>query len=358
MNKTPTAQLKALIKEARAAIAAGADPQAWEAVRVAYLGRKGSITTVAKRLSELLPEERRDFGRLFNEIKEDLLARITKAQAAYHKTHGDARLMAGRIDASAPIRPELQGSIHPISQTMSEIIEIMARMGFAEVRGPDIEDDWHNFTALNFLPDHPARDMQDTFYLASEETPPPLLRTHTSPSGQIRTMLSSPPPYRVICPGRVFRCDADSTHSPMFHQIEGLWIDRDVTMGHLKGCLVQLVQAFFDLDDPPLRFRPSFFPFTEPSMEVDIRYRRSEGKLILGEGEDWMEILGCGMTHPNVLRSCKVPEEYQGFAFGLGVERLTMLKHGISDIRNFYASDMRWLRHYGFSVLEAALPRS
>ncbi|MDA0997853.1 MAG: phenylalanine--tRNA ligase subunit alpha, partial [Proteobacteria bacterium] len=245
-----------------------------------------------------------------------------------------------------------EGLIHPISQTIEEIVSIFGEMGFTVAEGPDIEDDWHNFTALNIPPDHPARQEHDTFYLPGDYETRKVLRTHTSPV-QIRTMAAEKPPIRIIVPGRTFRSDHDATHSPMFHQVEGLLVDRSSHMGHLKGCLIEFCRAFFELDDLPVRFRPSYFPFTEPSAEVDIGCTRKDGEFRIGRGDDWLEILGCGMVNPNVLANCGIdPTEYQGFAFGMGVERVAMLKYGIPDLRTFYESDLRWLRHYGFRALE------
>jgi len=252
-----------------------------------------------------------------------------------------------------PVRAERAGHLHPISQTIDEIVAIFADMGFVLAEGPDVEDDFHNFTALNFPPGHPARDMHDTFYLPDRaDGSRMLLRTHTSPV-QVRSMLSLKPPIRVICPGRTFRSDYDMTHTPMFHQVEGLVIDETTTMAHLKGCLVEFCRTFFDVDDLPLRFRPSFFPFTEPSAEVDIGCSRKGGELKLGNYGDWLEILGCGMVHPNVLSACGIdPQRYQGFSFGMGIERIAMLKYGIPDLRTFFDADLRWLRHYGFLPLD------
>jgi phenylalanyl-tRNA synthetase alpha chain len=252
-----------------------------------------------------------------------------------------------------PARPDADGRIHPISQTIEEMVAILSEMGFAVAEGPHIEDDWHNFGALNIPPEHPARQEHDTFYLppAADGTQR-VLRTHTSPV-QVRTMTSVKPPIRVIAPGRTFRADYDATHSPMFHQIEALLIDENTHMGHLKGCIVEFCRAFFEMDDLPVRFRPSFFPFTEPSAEVDIGCKREGGGLQIGRGGDWLEIMGSGMVHPKVLQACGIdPTKYQGFAFGLGIERAAMLKYGIPDLRTFYESDLRWLRHYGFAALD------
>jgi phenylalanyl-tRNA synthetase alpha chain len=245
------------------------------------------------------------------------------------------------------------GRIHPVSQVTEELIAIFGEMGFRVAEGPDVEDDFNNFSALNSPPEHPARQMQDTFYLEAEKDGVPLvLRTYTSPV-QIRTMLAGPPPYRIIAPGRTYRCDYDLTHTPMFHQVEGLLIDRRTHMGHLKGCLTDFVRTFFERDDIPVRFRPSYFPFTEPSAEMDIGCKRTADELIIGEGDDWLEILGCGMVHPNVLRAVNVdPEVWQGFAFGMGIDRIAMLKYGIPDLRTFFEADLRWIRHYGFGAID------
>ncbi|MDH3703998.1 MAG: phenylalanine--tRNA ligase subunit alpha, partial [Alphaproteobacteria bacterium] len=265
----------------------------------------------------------------------------------------EASLTGEMLDVTLPVRPERQGLLHPISQTVDEVIAILGEMGFTVAEGPDIEDDFHNFTALNIPPEHPARQMHDTFYLPEKpDGSRMVLRTHTSPV-QIRTMENTEPPIRVIAPGRTYRCDSDITHTPMFHQVEGLVIDKSVHFGHLKGCLMDFCSAYFEVPDLPLRFRPSFFPFTEPSAEVDIGCSRDGGTLKIGAGDDWLEILGCGMVHPNVLNACGIDSaEYQGFAFGMGIERLAMLKYGIPDLRTFFESDLRWLRHYGFLSLE------
>ena len=265
----------------------------------------------------------------------------------------DARLVKERLDVSLPARPREMGRLHPIGQTMDELVAIFGEMGFSVAEGPHIESDFHNFTALNIPPDHPARQEHDTFYLPPDETGErKVLRTHTSPV-QIRSMMAGPPPYRIIVPGRTFRADHDATHSPMFHQVEGLVIDKATHMGHLKGTLTSFCRAFFGVEDLPLRFRPSFFPFTEPSAEVDIGCSREGDQLKIGAGSDWLEILGCGMVHPKVLANCGVdPDAYQGYAFGMGIERIAMLKYGMPDLRPFYDSDIRWLRHYGFLPLE------
>lgn len=332
-----------------AEIASASNLEALEAVRVKALGKKGALTEEMKKLGGMAPEERKAFGAKINEIKASLEAALAERKAVLENSAIDARLASEKIDITLACRPETEGRIHPISQTIDEVTAIFAEMGFAVAEGPDIEDDFHNFTALNFPPDHPARQMHDTFFFG-EHAPGErlLLRTHTSPV-QVRTMLKQKPPIRVIIPGRTFRCDSDMTHTPMFHQVEGLLIDESTHFGHLKGCLIDFVRAFFEVDDVPVRFRPSFFPFTEPSAEVDIGCSREGGELRIGRGAGWLEILGCGMVHPNVLRNCGVdPDKYQGFAFGMGVERLAMLKYGIPDLRTFFEGDVRWLRHYGF----------
>ena len=286
---------------------------------------------------------------------EDCRCRSNREQKALEEAVLDARLAEEAIDVSLPIRPETEGRLHPITQTIDEAIAILGEMGFAVAEGPEIEDDFHNFTALNIPPEHPARQMHDTFYLPKKENGSRMmLRTHTSPV-QIRTMLSEEPPLWIIAPGRTYRCDSDMTHTPMFHQIEVIQLSINrLTFGHLKGCFAEFYVGFFEVDDLPLRFRPSFFPFTEPSAEADIGCSREGGELKIGGSGDWMEILGCGMVHPNVLRVCDIdPEEYQGFAFGLGVERMAMLKYGIPDLRTFFDGDLRWLKHYGFVPLEA-----
>ncbi|PWC55134.1 phenylalanine--tRNA ligase subunit alpha [Azospirillum sp. TSO22-1] len=328
------------------------DLAALEEVRVAALGKKGRVTGLMKELGGLSPDERRERGAALNLLKDEIAAAIDARKADLNTAHLKARLEAERIDVTLPVRPEVEGRIHPISQTIDEIVAIFAEMGFTVADGPDVEDDFHNFTALNFPPGHPARDMHDTFYLPDAGDKKMLLRTHTSPV-QVRTMLSKKPPIRVIIPGRTFRSDYDMTHTPMFHQVEGLVIDETTNMGHLKGCLIDFCRAFFDVDDLPLRFRPSFFPFTEPSAEVDIGCSRKGGELKLGNFGDWLEILGCGMVHPNVLEACGVDStRYQGFAFGMGIERIAMLKYGIPDLRTFFEADLRWLKHYGFVPLD------
>lgn len=329
------------------------DLRALEELRVATLGKKGSVTELVKQLGSLPPERRRDAGQAFNSLKRELEEALSARRAALETTALDARLEAERIDVTLPPRERPEGSVHPVSQAADEIVAIFAEMGFAVAEGPDIEDDWHNFEALNMPAEHPARQMFDTFYLDAEVGGRPLLlRTHTSPV-QIRTMRAGKPPFRIIAPGRTYRRDSDATHTPMFHQVEGLLIDRRTHMGHLKGCLIDFVRAYFERDDVPVRFRPSFFPFTEPSAEVDIGCRRTKDELVIGEGSDWLEILGCGMVHPKVLEAVGLdPEQWQGFAFGMGIDRVAMLKYGIPDLRTFFESDLRWLRHYGFLPLD------
>ena len=349
-----TDDLHTLETETAAAIDAAADPRALEAVRVGLLGRNGRLTALLRDLGKTPPEDRRARGAALNALRDRLAAALEARRVTLDEAALTARLAAERIDVTLPPPPRPQGLIHPISRSMEEMAAIFGAMGFAIAEGPDVETDWHNFSALNIPAHHPARDDQDTFYLtAPAGAPPPVLRTHTSPV-QVRAMLARGVPLRVIVPGRTYRADHDATHSPMFHQVEGLVIDRDITLGHLKGCLIDFLRAFFAVPDLPVRFRASYFPFTEPSMEVDIGWDRKSGAL--GQGQDWLEILGSGMVHPRVLANVGIdPREFQGFAFGVGIERVTMLKHGIPDLRPFYDSDIRWLRHYGFNPLAPAL---
>ncbi len=334
-------------------IKAATSPDALEQIRVGALGKKGQVTALMKGLGGLDPEARRHRGAALNRLKDEVEAAIGHAARRLEDETLRQRLAGERIDVTLPVRAESEGRIHPLSQTIDEIVAIFGEMGFTVAEGPDIEDDFHNFTALNIPPEHPARQEQDTFYLRAESGGArKVLRTHTSPV-QIRTMLKEKPPLRIIVPGRTFRSDHDATHSPMFHQVEGLVVDTTTHMGHLKGCLIEFCRAFFEVDDLPVRFRPSYFPFTEPSAEVDIGCSREGGGLKIGAGGDWLEILGSGMVHPKVLANCGIdPGEYQGFAFGMGIERVAMLKYGIPDLRTFYESDLRWLRHYGFSALD------
>jgi len=335
------------------AVNTATDVAALEATRVDVLGKKGRVTGLMKNLGGMDPEARKIAGQALNTLKTEIEAAINVRRMSLDTAALDAKLANEKMDVTLPIRPEAKGSLHPISQTMDELAAIFGAMGFMVAEGPDVEDDFHNFTALNFPTGHPAREMHDTFFLpTAPDGNRYLLRTHTSPV-QIRTMMSEKAPIRVIIPGRTYRCDYDMTHTPMFHQIEGLVIDTETNMSHLKGCLQEFVRTFFGVDDLTIRFRPSYFPFTEPSAEMDIGCSRAGGELKIGNFGDWLEILGCGMVHPNVLRACGLdPEIYQGFAFGIGVERLAMLKYGIPDLRTFFESDLRWLRHYGFATLD------
>lgn len=345
--------LDQLREELLASVTAADSLDALESIRVSALGRKGRITEMMKGLGSLDPEQRREAGQTLNAVKNAVSDAIDACHSGLAEAALDAELAADRVDITLPVRPETEGRLHPISQTFDEIIAIFGEMGFSVAEGPDIEDDFHNFTALNIPPEHPARQMHDTFYLPEKpDGERMVLRTHTSPV-QIRTMQDNPPPLRIIAPGRTYRCDSDMTHTPMFHQVEGLIVDETSHMGHLKGCLIEFCRAYFEIDDVPVRFRPSYFPFTEPSAEVDIGCSRKGGELKIGAGDDWLEILGCGMVHPKVLAACGIdPDKYQGFAFGMGIERIAMLKYGIPDLRTFFDADMRWLRHYGFVPLE------
>ncbi len=351
----------ALKQELTQMVAAANDMASLENVRVTALGKKGRITDLMKNLGTMTGDERKNAGAALNVLKDEISALIEKQAAALSAQELDQRLANETIDVTLSPRPERTGSIHPISQTMDELVSIFADMGFSVAEGPDVEDDFHNFTALNFPIGHPAREMHDTFYLPDDETKEgearkKVLRTHTS-NVQIRHMTNNKPPHKIICFGRCYRSDWDMTHTPVFHQMECLYIDKNVTMAHLKGCLSDFVRAFFNVDDLPVRFRPSYFPFTEPSAEVDIGCWRENGELKLGRPKDpadqkWLEILGSGMVHPNVLKNCGIdPTEYQGFAFGMGLERATMLKYGIPDLRSFFDADTRWLGHYGFDPL-------
>ena len=333
-----------------AAINAATSLDMLEEVRLHALGKKGVISAQLKTLASLEPDQRKQVGQDVNTLKEDITQLIADRHTDLSAAAMKAKLSDEALDVSLPARPSLgDGRMHPLSRTIEEITAIFADMGFAIAEGPDIETDFYNFTALNIPPEHPARQEHDTFYLTPDETGArPVLRTHTSPV-QVRTMMKQDPPVRIIVPGRTYRSDHDATHSPMFHQCEGLVIGDGIHMGHLKGCLIDFCRSFFGVDDLPVRFRPSFFPFTEPSAEVDIGCSREGGGLKIGAGDDWLEILGSGMVHPKVLANCGYdPEKVQGFAFGMGVERLAMLKYGIPDLRTFYDTDLRWLKHYGF----------
>jgi len=342
-----------LQSELLSAVEGAADLAALEEVRVSALGKKGRITALMGDMRSLTPEERKERGQQLNALKDAVGEAIEARRTVLKREALAKRLEAERIDVSLPVRPEGEGRIHPITQTVDEMIAIFSAMGFTVAEGPDIESDWNNFTALNIPEDHPARQMHDTFYLPpSPEGKARVLRTHTSPV-QIRTMLQEKPPIRIIAPGRTYRSDYDQTHTPMFHQVEALVIGEDIHMGHLKGCIEEFARAFFQIDDLPIRFRPSFFPFTEPSAEVDIGCKRSGGELKLGPYGDWLEIMGCGMVHPKVLENCGLDStRYQGFAFGMGIERVAMLKYGIPDLRTFFEADLRWLKHYGFVPLD------
>jgi len=366
---TDLSQLEA---DLAAQVTAAADLAALDAVRVAALGKSGQISDLLKGLGKMSPDERREQGPLINGLRDRLAEAIAARKAALEAAALESRLASERVDLSLPPPPERRGRVHPTMQVMDEMIAIFAEMGFALAEGPDIEDDFHNFTALNFPPAHPARDMHDTFWLRPDaDGERKVLRTHTSPV-QIRVMQQAQagklpawiaagqaPPIRVIVPGRVYRSDSDATHTPMFHQLEGLVIDRAIHMGHLKWTLDSFTKRFFETEAVVTRFRPHHFPFTEPSAEMDVQCDRSAGAVKIGEGTDWLEILGGGMVHPNVLRNCGLdPDEWQGFAFGLGVDRLGMLKYGMPDLRDMFGSDVRWLAHYGFSAFSAPNPAS
>lgn len=339
-------------------IAAADTPEAVEALRVGAMGKNGVVTGLLKTLGPMSPEERLLQGPPIQDLRETVTAALTERKAALEAAALDARLSAERIDMSLPADAAPQGSVHPVSQVMDELAEIFADLGFSVATGPEIEDDWHNFTALNIPETHPARAMHDTFYFPDGESGTKmLLRTHTSPV-QIRTMMNGTPPIRIIAPGRVYRSDSDATHTPMFHQIEGLVIDKGITLGHLKWTLETFLKAFFERDDIVLRLRPSYFPFTEPSVEVDVGYTLTGGQRVIGgdgdaPGGGWLEVLGSGMVNRRVIEACGLdPDEWQGFAFGTGVDRLAMLKYGMNDLRAFFDGDLRWLKHYGFSALD------
>jgi phenylalanyl-tRNA synthetase alpha chain len=347
--------IRKLEADTLAAIAAAKDEASLETARVAALGKKGSVSELLKTLGTMTPDERKEKGPLINGLKDKVNEALNAKREELKRVAMSAQLAADTVDVTLPVRSPAaeRGRIHPVSQVIDEITAIFADMGFAIAEGPDIETDFYNFTALNFPVGHPAREMHDTFFF----NPKPngerlLLRTHTSPV-QIRTMQAQKPPIKVIIPGRTYRNDSDQTHTPMFHQVEGLVIDKFSHLGHLKWILAEFCKAFFEVDDVKMRFRPSFFPFTEPSMEVDIQCDRSRGEVRFGEGNDWLEILGCGMVHPNVLKNCGLdPNEYQGFAWGMGIDRIAMLKYGMPDLRAFFEADVRWLKHYGFRPLD------
>jgi len=348
-------ELTNLQNELLAAVAGAGDEAAIEAVRVAALGKKGSVSELLKTLGAMTPEERQTRGAAINALKTEVTDAIAARKAELKDAAIASRLKAETLDVSLPVRssPAERGRIHPISQIVDEITAIFADLGFSIAEGPDIETDYYNFTALNFPEGHPAREMHDTFFFSPDEKGErKVLRTHTSPV-QVRTMEAQKPPIRIVIPGKTYRQDSDATHSPMFHQVEGLVIDRKAHVGNLRWVLEEFCKAFFEVPSVTMRFRPSFFPFTEPSFEVDIQCDRSGGQVKFGEGNDWMEILGCGMVHPNVLKAGGLdPDEFQGFAWGMGLDRIAMLKYGMPDLRDFFNADVRWMNHYGFRPLD------
>jgi phenylalanyl-tRNA synthetase alpha chain len=321
-----------------------------EDFRIQYLGKSGLLTSAMKEIASFSLEEKKTFGAKLNSFKLQISEVIDRHKMVLEQALIENRLKSENLDVTQPIRPTKIGKIHPITQAMQEIVNIFVKLGFNLATGPEIEDDYHNFTALNIGENHPARQMQDTFYMNTLETM--VLRTHTS-NVQIRKMSVEKPPFRFIAPGRVYRSENDQTHTPMFHQVEGVYIDKNINMGHLKWCLQEFLKAFFETDDVVIRLRPSFFPFTEPSAEVDIGYKLENGEIKIGSSDKWLEILGCGMVHRKVIENIGLdPEEYQGFAFGMGIDRVAMLKYGIHDLRKFFESDMRWMQHYGFSLFD------
>ena len=337
-----------------ARIDAAPDLPALETERVSALGKQGAVTQLLKSLGGMTPEQRQNQGPRIHALREEVTEAIAARKAALEEAELERRLATETLDMTLPAEAAPQGSVHPVSQVMDELAEIFADLGFSVATGPEIEDDWHNFTALNIPESHPARAMHDTFYFeeADEKGHRMLLRTHTSPV-QIRTMMSRQPPLYVIAPGRTYRSDSDATHTPMFHQVEGLVIDKGITLGHLKWTLETFLKAFFEREDIVLRLRPSYFPFTEPSAEVDVGYSLQNGRRVLGGSDHWMELLGSGMVHPKVIANCGLdPEIWQGFAFGCGIDRLAMLKYGMDDLRAFFDGDIRWLKHYGFSAFD------
>ena len=342
-----------LERELLAAIAAAKDERALEDVRVSALGKKGTIAELLKTLGGMSPDERKTNGPLFNGLRDHVTDAIAARKKQIEEAALDVRLQSERVDVTLPAPEIPRGTIHPVSHVTDEIIAILADLDFKVAIGPDAEFEDYNFTKLNIPPEHPARQMHDTFYLKPQaDGTRPVLRTHTSPV-QVRTMLAQKPPIRIIAPGRTYRSDSDATHSPMFHQVEGLVIDEETHLGHLKWVLQEFCKAFFEVPQVKMRLRPSYFPFTEPSMEVDIQCDRSGGQIKFGEGNDWLEIAGSGMVHPKVLEMCGIdPKRYQGYAFGFGIDRLAMLKYGIPDLRPFLDSDLRWLKHYGFAALD------
>jgi phenylalanyl-tRNA synthetase alpha chain len=331
-----------------------ADLAALEDIRVSALGKSGSVTGLLKTLGGMSPEQRQIEGPRIHGLREAVTEALVTRKAGLERAALDARLASETLDMTLPADVPAAGTVHPVSQVMDELAEIFADLGFAVATGPEIEDDWHNFTALNIPESHPARAMHDTFYFPAQADGERkmLLRTHTSPV-QIRTMVNQKPPIRIIAPGRTYRSDSDATHTPMFHQVEGLVIDKGITLGHLKWTLETFLKAYFERDDIVLRLRPSYFPFTEPSAEVDVGYTIQNGKRVIGGSDHWMEVLGSGMVHPKVIAACGLdPDEWQGFAFGCGIDRLAMLKYGMDDLRAFFDGDIRWLKHYGFAALD------
>ncbi len=319
-------------------------------IKTELFGKNGTISNLFKKLGSMDSGERKNFASDLNSAKEELQEKLNNKFQEIENKEINSKLKNEKVDVTLPERDINQGKIHPVSQVIDEISSIFSEIGFSVEEGPDVEKEYYNFTALNTPDNHPARDMHDTFYL--DDNKELLLRTHTSPV-QVRTMLKGKPPFKIIAPGRTYRSDSDQTHSPMFHQVEGLHIDKDINMGHLKGCLNYFIKSFFEVDKIKMRFRPSHFPFTEPSAEVDIGYELKNGKIVIGEGNKWLEILGCGMVHPNVLNNVNVnSDKYQGYAFGIGIDRLGMLKYGINDLRAFFETDYRWLNHFGFDPLD------
>ena len=326
------------------------DTESVNQIKTELFGKNGQISNSFKKLGSLPNDERKKFASDLNSIKEELQEKINSKLQEIEIKEINSKLENEKLDVTLPEREIKQGKIHPVSQVIDEISSIFSEIGFSVEEGPDVENEHYNFTALNTPDNHPARDMHDTFYLDNNKEI--LLRTHTSPV-QVRTMLNGKPPFKIIAPGRTYRSDSDQTHSPMFHQVEGLHIDKDIKMRDLKGCLNYFIKSFFEVDKIKMRFRPSHFPFTEPSAEVDIGYELKDGKIVIGEGDKWLEILGCGMVHPNVLKNVNVnPDKYQGYAFGIGIDRLGMLKYGINDLRAFFETDYRWLNHFGFDPLD------
>jgi phenylalanyl-tRNA synthetase alpha chain len=342
-------EIQKLLEQFNTQISAVKNKQQLEEIRVNFLGKKSSLNDFFAKLKDLSIEEKKSAGGLINQARGEITQKIDELKNHFEDLELNEKLQGEKIDVSEPARKQAPGFIHPISKVFKEIEEIFSSLGFEFAKGPEIEDDFHNFTALNMPQNHPARQMQDTFYLQNSEL---LLRTHTS-NTQIRKMLETKPPLKVAALGRVFRRDSDQTHTPMFHQFEGFVLDENINMSHLKWCLENFLEKFFEVKNLELRFRPSFFPFTEPSAEVDVNYSKKDGKILIGKGDKFMEILGCGMIHPNVLRNCGIdPERFQGFAFGIGIERLAMLKYGITDLRMMFENDVRFAQHFGFKASE------